>query len=89
VPPDPFDRNLTLDEIKNHFWPANDEEEESYNYASDGGNGRTHHDSAQTPGELAFVILYLGANPRWDSEGIIFTKSSLELLPQELAEQPQ
>jgi hypothetical protein len=54
---DPYDRNLTLDEIKNHFWPAENEDEDNGNYTSDGGKGRTLHDSAQAAGELAFVIL--------------------------------
>lgn len=73
APPDPYDRNLTLDEIKNHFWPADEGEEENNNYVSDGGKDRTFHDPAQSPGELAFVFLYWDANPRRDSEGIIFT----------------
>ncbi|CAK4030626.1 Hypothetical predicted protein [Lecanosticta acicola] len=36
--------------------------------------------------ELAYIFLFHGANPRWDDDQIIFTKSSLELLPADLAD---
>ena len=46
----------------------------------------TLHDSAAFPKKLSYVLLFKGANPRWDSDGIVFAKSSLELLPPKLAE---
>ena len=92
LPPEPPARlnpNLTLAEINNHFWPGIDDEGyDGPHPPNDGGSSRTLHDSAETPGELAYLILYWEANPRWE-EGIIFTKSSLDLLPQETADQPQ
>ncbi|KAK5685038.1 hypothetical protein LTS10_003113 [Elasticomyces elasticus] len=42
---------------------------------------RTLHDSAATPGQLAYLLLFEGANPRWDSDKIVFTKSALDMLP--------
>ncbi len=38
--------------------------------------------SEDQPDGLAFVLVYLTANPRWESNGIIFAKSSLHLLPE-------
>ena len=89
APQDPYDRNLTLDEIKNHFWPSNGDVEEESKPTHDSCKGKLLHDSSQAPGKLAYVVLYWGANPHWNSKNIIFTKSSLELLPKEFAEQPQ
>ena len=43
--------------------------------------GSTLQDSADRPGQVAYLILFWDANPRWDTDGIIFTKSRLELLP--------
>ncbi|ETI24399.1 hypothetical protein G647_03768 [Cladophialophora carrionii CBS 160.54] len=66
----------SLREIQHYFWPEEDL-----------GNGvgkrqsKTLHDSAATPGVLAYVLLFKDANPRWETDGIIYTKSSLELLP--------
>ncbi|KAK4899687.1 hypothetical protein LTR27_002953 [Elasticomyces elasticus] len=42
---------------------------------------RTLHDSAATPGQLAYLLLFEGANPRWESDKIVFTKSGLDMLP--------
>jgi hypothetical protein len=82
--------NLTLAEINNHFWPGiHDEDYDGPHPPNDGGKGRTLHESAETPGELACVILSWEANPCWETESIIFTKSSLDLLPRENAEHPR
>ena len=45
----------------------------------------TLHDSKKTPGKLAFAILFEGANPRWKDDRILFTKSRLELLPDDIS----
>ena len=66
-------------EIEHYFWP--DQE-----YVA--STGKTLHDSAASSGNLAYVLLFKDANPRWESDGIIFTKSSLDLLPAELASSP-
>lgn len=70
---------FTLDEISEHFWPADDKDGSSSSGAEP--LTKTLHDSRKTPGKLAFVILFHGANPRWESDCILFTKSHLELLP--------
>ncbi|KAK3665506.1 hypothetical protein LTR22_003736 [Elasticomyces elasticus] len=49
---------------------------------------RTLHDSAATPGQLAYLLLFEGANPRWDSDKIVFTKSALDMLPPATDGQP-
>ena len=88
LPPSPAGKgSLTLLEIDNHFWPANENEiENGHHPATDGAKRHTLHNSAANPDGLAYVILFNDANPRWNSDNIIFTKSSLELLPQEPTE---
>ena len=48
----------------------------------------TLNDSAEKPNELAYIVLYPGANPRWESDGIIFVKTSLDFLELVAAEKP-
>lgn len=69
----------SLREIEHFYWP----DEDARNYT---GKSKTLHDSAGTPGVLSYILLFKGANPRWDQDGIIFTKSSLELLPADLTD---
>ncbi|KAK6221907.1 hypothetical protein LQW54_001127 [Pestalotiopsis sp. IQ-011] len=63
---------ISADDITRHFWEG--QTGSSFKPA-------TLHDSKARPGELAYVCLFLGANPRWASDGIIFVKSELRLLP--------
>lgn len=79
---------VTLEEITNHLFPKAKDDENELKALPIEGKGRTLHDSAETPGQLAYVMLYTGANPRWEQNRIIFTKSSLELLPTFLADNP-
>ncbi|KAK3701489.1 hypothetical protein LTR37_015463 [Vermiconidia calcicola] len=79
---------VTLEEIVNHFYPISKEDENEGQSPPVESKGRTLHDSADTPGQLAYVMLFSGANPRWEQNRIIFTKSSLELLPKSLADNP-
>ena len=86
LPPEPpisSDASLTLEEINNYFWPIKDLDGENNNSHSlhIETKGRTLHDSMAREGQLAYVILYWEANPRWESDNIIFTKSRLDLLP--------
>lgn len=74
---------LSLGDIRAHFWPATENELPRF---SETGEGRTLHDSAATPGKLAYIILFNGANPRWQSDHLIFSKSSPNLLPVDLAD---
>ena len=41
----------------------------------------TLNDSTERLGELAYVMLYKSANPRWKHECIVFAKTNLHLLP--------
>ena len=41
---------------------------------------KTLHGSAERPGKLAYITIFPDGNPRWGSDGIIFAKSSLDLL---------
>ena len=66
-------------EIQRHFWP------EKEFYRSRGGQS-TLHDSAVNPGAVSYVLLFMGAHPRWETDRIIFTKSRLELLPADPAD---
>ena len=67
----------SLHDIQHHYWPNQTTNEDAR---------RTLHDSAAFPEKLSYVLLFKGANPRWDSDGIVFTKSSLDLLPREAAD---
>ena len=41
----------------------------------------TLHSSASKPHELVYVLLFRNANPRWESDQIIFAKTNIDLLP--------
>ncbi|KAI7494013.1 hypothetical protein KC367_g8330 [Hortaea werneckii] len=76
---------VSLEEVRNYFWPLDGNGER---HTSD-SLSRTLHDSSASPGRLAYVFLFNQANPRWESDHIIYTKSNLDLLPAELAKEPQ
>ena len=90
-PPIPLRKNLVLDEINHHFWPVTEGQELDglAKPFSDIYHGKTLHDSREMPGKLAYVILYFEANPRWENDKIIFTKSNLDLLPKPLADKAE
>lgn len=71
----------SVKEIDRYFWPEED-------FRSVPDTRKTLHDSADAPGKLTYVLLFKDANPRWDTDAIIFTKSNLALLPAHLADQP-
>ncbi|KAI7545579.1 hypothetical protein KC331_g6133 [Hortaea werneckii] len=74
---------VSLEEVRNYFWPL---DENGERHISD-TLSRTLHDSSTSPGRLAYVFLFNQANPRWESDYIIYTKSNLDLLPAELADE--
>ncbi|KIW68370.1 hypothetical protein PV04_04323 [Phialophora macrospora] len=76
----PEEELYSTGEIQHYFWPQDDARSGAGNRKS-----KTLHDSAATPGALAYVLLFKDANPRWETDGIIYTKSSLELLPAQSA----
>ncbi len=67
-----------LEDMISYYWPADCERHEP----DASVHSKTLHDSAQSPGELVLVLLFHRANPQWQTEQTIYTKSSLELLPQ-------
>ncbi|KAJ9617182.1 hypothetical protein H2200_000903 [Cladophialophora chaetospira] len=73
----------SLKQIDRYFWPEGDSKTAFVEHS------KTLHDSATSPGKLAYVLLFNDANPRWESDNIIFTKSSLDLLPAELAKKAE
>lgn len=75
--PEQGSKLFTAAEIDKYFWPADHAAPTS----------TTLHDAAAAPGSLAFILVYHGANPRWDAEQIIFVKSSLNLLPAQVQEE--
>lgn len=64
---------LTLREIHAYFWKDEDTPDSTHN--------TTLHSSSENPNGLAWVLLFAGANPKWDSDGVIFVKSNLDVLP--------
>ncbi|KAI1778910.1 hypothetical protein F4818DRAFT_402826 [Hypoxylon cercidicola] len=53
------------------------------------GHSTTFHDSKKNPGQLSHLLLFVGANPRWVSDRIVFAKSSLHLLPEYAAKKAE
>jgi hypothetical protein len=64
-----------LRDIENHFW-RNEVSNSSSQLKS------TFHGSKERPDELAYSLLFAGANPRWPRDRIVFAKSKLALLPE-------
>jgi hypothetical protein len=56
--------------------------------ANNEANSSTPHSSAASPDKLVYMILFQGANPRLHIEGIVFVKSKLEFLPDEVLVEP-
>lgn len=72
------DKRVSLKELHDHYWPIKDDLK---SHDSTNGHNQTLHGSAEQPGKLTYIILFYNANPRWREDNIIFTKSSLHLLP--------
>ncbi|KAF2185763.1 hypothetical protein K469DRAFT_156435 [Zopfia rhizophila CBS 207.26] len=71
-----FDSNLlTMKEIHTYFW-------KDYEGATDSKHNTTLHASYEIPDSVSWVLLFNGANPKWESDKIIFVKSNLALLPE-------
>lgn len=62
---------LALEEIHIHF--------SGLLYAA--ASRSTLNDSSERQKQLAYVMLFSGANPRWDSEHILFAKTNIDFLP--------
>ena len=67
----------TLNEIQSHYFPDGSR---STITSKNNSQTKTLNDSASTPGRLAFITLFRNANPRWEKDKIIYTKSALQLL---------
>lgn len=65
-------------DIHDHYWrsPA-DDDTDSVQYAPHS----TLNGGASAPDKLKYVMLFHDANPRWSTDGIIFVKSNIHLLP--------
>ncbi|KAI0476040.1 hypothetical protein GGR56DRAFT_640806 [Xylariaceae sp. FL0804] len=75
--PDFDDAELVhLREVARHFWPGDESALEASALKS------TFHDSEAQNGQLSYMTLFYGANPRWTSDHIVFAKSRLNLLPE-------
>ena len=70
---------VSAEEVRNFFWPLSDETDGRFSAAP--GISKTLHDAASTPGQLAYLFLFKDANPRWETDKLVYTKSSLEMLP--------
>ena len=71
---------LSMEDIRHHFWPPDEEKQNEEGRFPLTTPNRTLHDSKASPGRLSYLLLFDGANPRWDTDHIVFSKSSLELL---------
>ena len=70
----------TLQEIRYHFVPLPAQADGSENVRHTDMHG-TLQDSAATPGKLTYIVLFDGANPRWEHDNIIFCRTNLSILP--------
>lgn len=61
-------------DIESHFWPGKED-------TSVTTNRSTFNDSNSRIDQLAYIMLYKNANPRWESDQIVFGKSNLQRLP--------
>lgn len=72
-------------DIHKHYWaPQSDDGDDSSSPPATLPIVLSHstlNGSALHPEKLQYVMLFKDANPRWASDGIIFVKSSLHLLP--------
>lgn len=68
----------SLREIQTYFWPDGDDTHPTEMQTA------TLNASAETPQTVSHMLLFKNANPRWEREGVIFTKSNLHLLSTEL-----
>ncbi|KAK6086594.1 hypothetical protein SCUP515_00160 [Seiridium cupressi] len=66
---------IRCDDITRYFWPRD------YLMMTVDMKHATLHDSAARSGQLCYMQLYMGANPRWNSDEIVFAKSPLQILP--------
>ncbi|KIW01712.1 uncharacterized protein PV09_06889 [Verruconis gallopava] len=80
APTDPAIDEYTVDEIQTHYWC--NARAEDVNRDTLFPRHSTLNDSVECQGSLSHVILFQGANPKWESDRIIFVKSNLEMLPQ-------
>lgn len=70
---------FTLDEIHNFYVPRDDSEDFSNSFNS--CSRSSLNNSVGIPNGLAYVLLFPNANPKWDSDCLIYAKSNLWLLP--------
>lgn len=72
-------------DINHYFWPNRKDTDEDQLRDQWQSKKKVHQGtlnaSADAPDQLKYVMLFKDANPRWNSDGIIFVKSSLHLLP--------
>lgn len=70
------------EDINDYYWPdGNKLDKGSRVTINHGIHYGTLNASAAEPEKLKYVMLFEGANPRWHSDGLIFVKTSLNLLP--------
>jgi hypothetical protein len=63
----------TIQELHAYFWGEGAACEDVCN--------TTLHSSEGNPKSLSWVLLFNGANPKWNDDGVIYVKSNLDLLP--------
>ncbi|KAE9974716.1 hypothetical protein EG328_003673 [Venturia inaequalis] len=66
---------LSIRDIQHHFWKSESDGMTGFGEHATLNNAADHKDG------LAYILLFRGANPRWQSDKIIFVKSNLDLLP--------
>lgn len=65
-------------DIQNYYWRLGEEDKDKPAQFPDSA---TLNASGKSNDELAYLLLFHDANPRWESDKIVFVKSNLDLLP--------
>lgn len=69
----------TLDEVHDHYRPKAVLDDPDHGFTPCPASSLNN--SVDIPDGLAYVMLFPYANPKWDSDSVIYAKSNLELLP--------
>jgi len=66
---------VTVEDIHRHYWPGG-------RNVSPRQQVNTLNPSEAHPDQLSFIAIFMDGHPRWESDGLIFTKTDLHLLPE-------
>ncbi|KAL1627579.1 hypothetical protein SLS56_006300 [Neofusicoccum ribis] len=66
-----------VEDVHDHYWPLESEADEGMRFTIHS----TLNSAAASPDTLKYIMLFKDANPRWQTDHIIYVKTSLHMLP--------